>query len=258
MPLYSNIVKDIKSNYKIFIETGTYMGNGVQTAYNLGFKNIYSIEFSDYYYNYCIQRFKDYHNIHLYKGGSATLLNEILQNITEPSVIFLDAHYCADGVTGLDNVWIPIKEELEAIKNNKIKEHIIIIDDMMAMDNTHFDAKTGKWAGAPGIDKVINLLIDINPNYEIIPLIKEDQLIAIPKNNTNINYKTQILDLLFEKRLNEKRKVAKELYGLVLKKNIPCNNINFDINNIEELELIKMNLSIKLSKFIDTTLPILD
>ena len=53
MPLYQNIIENIKGNSNTFIETGTYLCSGIETAKSVGFVDIHSIEFSDFYYNKC-------------------------------------------------------------------------------------------------------------------------------------------------------------------------------------------------------------
>ena len=41
-----------------FIETGCYMGDGINQAIQSGFKYIKSIELSDKYFNMCVDKFK--------------------------------------------------------------------------------------------------------------------------------------------------------------------------------------------------------
>lgn len=258
MPLYPNIIENIKGNSNTFIETGTYLGGGIETAKRVGFRDIYSIEFSDFYYNKCKEKYQTDREIKLYKGDSSMLLRQILKNINHQCVFFLDAHYCGDDTTGLSNVWIPIKNELESIKNHSIKNHIIIIDDLSVMDNSHFDLKTQKWAGAPGLDVVLDLLININPNYNIQALVNENQIIAIENNNINIaeysdnlegeKCKKTILNKLFDTRLKEKQKIIKSLCKKLDTLNILYNDIDIDINskNLNYLEKIKMLLSNKM------------
>ena len=45
---------------RIFIETGTYIGDGVKTALRSGFEYIYSIELDTDRYNKCKQMFEKY------------------------------------------------------------------------------------------------------------------------------------------------------------------------------------------------------
>ncbi len=248
MPLNPEILKSVRDGYDIFIETGTYKGDGVIRAFNENFSDIYSIEFSDYHYNLCRKKFANYSKIHLYKGDSAAILGNILQEIDKKAVIFLDAHYCGDDVTGLSEVWIPIKDELNAIKDSGINNHAIIIDDLSVMDNSHFDLKTKKWAGAPGLDVVLDILVKINPNYEITALINENQIIAIPTTERVAeDCKGRILSRLFDTRLAEKVKIINSLRNKLKNFNIQYDEFEFrtDLNYLED---IKMKLSNKLKE----------
>ena len=51
MPSKKEIFQKYINNY--FIETGSYLGDGIQQAIDAGFKNIISIELSDKYFNIC-------------------------------------------------------------------------------------------------------------------------------------------------------------------------------------------------------------
>lgn len=106
----------------VFIETGSYYGEGIWHALNAGFKEIYSIEIKLEFFNICSGMFAGYNNIHLILGDSPIVLNEILNNINEPITFWLDAH--------IGDVISPLLEELEAIQRHPIKTHTILIDDL--------------------------------------------------------------------------------------------------------------------------------
>ena len=38
---------------RIFVETGSFNGDGIQAAIEAGFETIHSIELSEHYYNHC-------------------------------------------------------------------------------------------------------------------------------------------------------------------------------------------------------------
>jgi hypothetical protein len=54
----------------IFIETGSWIGDGIQQASDAGFKKIISIELSDKYYNYTTDRFSKNENVKVVLGDS--------------------------------------------------------------------------------------------------------------------------------------------------------------------------------------------
>lgn len=123
----TNIFKKYPNS--VFIETGSYFGDGINYAIEAGYDKIYSIELSDKYYDICTNRFRNNTNVTIIKGDSCEKLNELIQEIDCPVTFWLDGHYsCGD--TALGKYWTPLMVELEHIKQHKIKSHTILIDDM--------------------------------------------------------------------------------------------------------------------------------
>lgn len=170
MPIKFDLKKYLTKN---FIETGTYIGDGVRKAIDTGFKNIYSIELDTRRFNHNVKQFQNYQNVHIIHGNSGIELPKLLDKINEKSTFWIDAHFCGEeigvgkGKAELADKWTPIKEELEAIKNHHIKDHILLIDDFRCMNNTHIDERTGKPAGFPGKDNLLKKIKEINSNYTI-------------------------------------------------------------------------------------------
>lgn len=141
MPTSTTVFK--KYPNPIFVETGTYWGDGVQQALDAGFKTIYSIELGDELYDRCVERFKDRPNVHLLHGESYLVLEDLLPLLNEPITFWLDAHHSGgDTVMGKYNT--PLLHELDAIGRHHIKTHTILIDDLRdwRMDNHGFDVDT--------------------------------------------------------------------------------------------------------------------
>lgn len=113
-----------KFNHSILVETGTHKGDAVQTALDLGFKKILSVEVMNDMYENCKNRFQkeiEEGTVTLYQGGSNERINEMLSHVDTPTLFWLDAHH-GDGS--------PLWGELEAIRNHPIKTHTILIDDV--------------------------------------------------------------------------------------------------------------------------------
>ena len=130
----------------IFVETGSYLGNGIQSAIDSGiYKTIHSIELSEKWAGFCSDRFKKNENIIIHQGDSASVL-QTLHLPAEPVVFFLDAHYSGGETAGseIDN-GCPILRELEVISNRNVAGDIIFIDDMRLMGK-----KT--WSGIDGTE----------------------------------------------------------------------------------------------------------
>lgn len=143
-----------KYKTSVFIETGTHLGNGVERAIDIGFEKIHSIEIIPSYYDACLEKFKDYSNVKLYIGSSTNILPEILQDLNERSTFWLDAHVAYPGSP------CPILWELSAIKNHKIRNHNILIDDVRDFGTVAHDFIT--------ISQVIHTLKAINHDYSIV------------------------------------------------------------------------------------------
>lgn len=135
---------------KYFIETGSYTGGGISAARWRGFEQIISIEYDKTLYDGCVNTFKDFDNVKLIHGDSATELAKVLNGIDEKATIFLDAHSIEVN---------PVLEELEAIKDSGFKEHIIWIDDKREFERAVWPHIT--------VRKLLDILLEINPNYRI-------------------------------------------------------------------------------------------
>jgi hypothetical protein len=123
------IIKNYAKKYslKVFIETGTYLGETVMSVRNK-FSKIFSIELNKPLFERATNLFINNSHIKILQGDSSIVLSSILPTINEPALFWLDGHYSA-GITSKGNLNTPILKELESILNHKIKNHVILIDD---------------------------------------------------------------------------------------------------------------------------------
>ena len=158
----------------VFLETGSFMGDGIQQALDAGFNRVISIELSDKYYDICKVRFNNNPRVSIYKGDSYKILPEIILQIDEKITFWLDGHHsCGD--TALGDYWAPLMQELDSIKNHHIKKHTILIDDMRCWKLPN---------PVHGFDEsdIIKKLKEINPDYKLIFIEgeePEDILVAV-------------------------------------------------------------------------------
>jgi hypothetical protein len=141
----------------IFIETGTHYGGGVRDAINAGFKKIISIESKPEYYENCRKEYISYIAkgiVSLVLGKSEECLPEILANINCPVTFWLDAH--PTGAMNINTATFPLRKEIEIICNHRVKDHIILIDDVRIFNSL-------------GVSKewVIETVLKNNPRYRI-------------------------------------------------------------------------------------------
>jgi hypothetical protein len=145
-----------KYNYTILVETGTFLGDMVE-AQKKRFKKIFSIEVGVDLYNNATKRFKNDKNVTIVLGDSGKVLPEILSEINEPAICWLDGHYSA-GITEKGDKDCPIFEELEAIFNSKKLNHILLIDDARLF--------IGK-GDYPNIEKLTEYILSKNEEYKV-------------------------------------------------------------------------------------------
>jgi hypothetical protein len=108
---------------KIFLETGTFNGNGVDWAvYNNHYDEIYSIEIDKLKYDYCINKFKNNNKVQIINDSSENHLKKIVPKLNKSTFVYLDAHF--DGN-------YPIINESKIILNNfyDLNNIIVCIDD---------------------------------------------------------------------------------------------------------------------------------
>ena len=92
MSLITNNFLKYKNEY--FVETGCFIGDGIDNAIAANFNNIISIELADKYYQICKNKYKDNVNINIILGDSALILYDVIKNIDSKITFWLDGHYC--------------------------------------------------------------------------------------------------------------------------------------------------------------------
>lgn len=144
---------------RVFVETGTFGGDGIQKALEAGFEEIYSIDIEPLFIRNTRQRYKNQHNIHLDVKDSSYQLWDVIQNIKEPVVFWLDAHIGFPDPNAVNVKNTPLIEELDQIKRHPLKNHTILIDDLHCCETLLFDFLT--------LDDIIAKVLEINPEYDI-------------------------------------------------------------------------------------------
>lgn len=112
--------------FNVFIETGTYLGDMIDAQQN-HFKELYSVELSPELYQNALNRFNNFPNVHLLQGDSGVVLKDIVNEINEPALFWLDGHY-SSGITAKAAKNTPILNELQWIFESD-QDHGILIDD---------------------------------------------------------------------------------------------------------------------------------
>lgn len=122
-------------DYPILIETGTYKGETTVIC-SKKFKKIYTIELSKNLHQYCINKYKNIKNIEFLQGDSPEKIKEIINDIKDKYILFLDAHGSGGDTVFHDKYGrygTPILKELESTISNP--PDVIIIDDYKDYQN---------------------------------------------------------------------------------------------------------------------------
>lgn len=122
---------------EVFVETGSGTGAGIASAIDNGFKEIHSIEIDSGRVQLCKARFQMHPEVHIYEGASRKLLGEVMDKITKPCTVLLDAHVISWDETHDNKLPCPVLEEIEIVLEHGDKhnlKHTILIDDARMFD----------------------------------------------------------------------------------------------------------------------------
>jgi len=139
---------------RVLIETGTYQGDMVEAMKDI-FDKIISIELKRELYERATKRFKTNGHISIILGDSGKVLRDVLVEIDEPCLFWLDGHYSA-GITAKEEVDTPIRKELDHILNHPVAGHVILIDDArLFVGVNHY----------PRIEELKDILLTSHPDW---------------------------------------------------------------------------------------------
>lgn len=174
LPLPHLMKQDILKGYaleyglSILVETGTYRGEMVDALYDY-FKEIYSIELSEMYSKRARAYFQWRKKVKIIQGDSGNVIGELIHEIKQPVLFWLDGHYSADD-TAKGEKSTPVLNELKHILNADDLHHVILIDDARAF---------GKAEDYPSLDELRHFILSLRKNVEIIN--KDDIIRILPK-----------------------------------------------------------------------------
>jgi hypothetical protein len=142
-------------NSRVLVETGTYLGDMVE-AHKKNFEKIFSIELSEKLFGRAQKRFRNQPGIILLQGDSGKKLAEVLGQLQEPALFWLDGHY-SGGITAKADKECPVPEELHTIFSSPYP-HIVLIDDARLFNGTH---------DYPAMDEIKVIIESHSKNYQI-------------------------------------------------------------------------------------------
>ncbi len=112
---------------RYLVETGTSHGETVQACLGT-FSKIWSIELSPRFAAGAQTRFASYTHVRIIQGDSGKLLPDVIPQLSQPTLFWLDGHYCGEH-TARGDTECPVLAELDAIFSGHPGRDVILIDD---------------------------------------------------------------------------------------------------------------------------------
>ncbi len=135
LPPNRNLLKEYLN--PCYIECGLYRGDSIHQAMEAGFETIIGLDNDQSAIDFCFDRFtlrqQVEHEMQFIKADSAVDLWKIIEPINQRITFFLDAHWMLFEGTDKGANPFPLIQELEQIAKHQIKNHTIIIDDLLYM-----------------------------------------------------------------------------------------------------------------------------
>ncbi len=150
------VVKEYAAKFglRVFFETGTYLGDMVYAVKDC-FDEVYSIELSRELFEQATTRFAEFRSIRVLHGDSAQVLPELLQQMKNPALFWLDGHH-SGGSTARGQLETPIQRELAAIGDHPlVHRHVVLVDDARYLVGAHDYPSLESvrtWAAKAGFD----------------------------------------------------------------------------------------------------------
>jgi hypothetical protein len=151
------IVKEYARRHGLLtlVETGTLHGDMLQNTCSV-FRRSISIELSPHLARRAQQRFARTPSVTVLQGDSEQVLRDVLADLAEPALFWLDAHYSADD-TARGRTDTPIEAELTALLQHPVRGHVLLIDDARAFGKGDY----------PSIDTVRELVAGQRPELSV-------------------------------------------------------------------------------------------
>jgi hypothetical protein len=160
--------------HAVFVETGTNQAASAAWAAQ-HFRHVWTIEGEARFVEAARRKLADKHNIDFILGDSRTCLRPILDDCSQPAIVWLDAHWCGTGTFG-DGAECPVLDELREV-NESHPDHIVLVDDArLFIAPVPIPHKPEHW---PSLKELLPLLTC--PSRDRYVVVHEDVVVAVPE-----------------------------------------------------------------------------
>ena len=155
----------------VFVETGTHLGATAAWA-SRHFSEVITIENFKSTYETTWTKYRHLENVRFFHGHSALLLPDLLREIREDAVFWLDAHWMGSGSYG-ESDECPVLDELRALNQSPACHFILIDDARMFLAPPPLPHRRDQW---PAISEVITELA----RKDRYTVIDDDVIVSVP------------------------------------------------------------------------------
>jgi glycosyltransferase involved in cell wall biosynthesis len=161
---------------QVFVETGTYRGDGVETARPY-FDEIYSLESAEDHHARAAARFAADPRVRIVRGVSPAGLATLLPPLRDrPTLFWLDAHWSPTDPDAGEAAECPLLGELAAIGRLGDASVVVIDDARLFLGPPPERYDSAAW---PGIDAVRDALRELNPGHRLV--VVNDCIVFFPE-----------------------------------------------------------------------------
>lgn len=155
--LVDRILKQ-RPDIRDFVETGTYIGETVDAVVNK-FDRVWTIELSEKLHRDAQEKYKSDLRVRVLHGDSRAVLPSVLDKLGDrPALFWLDGHFSGGVTAKLADTQTAIRGEIEAIRQHRRKDHVILVDDAVDFNGQN---------GYPATFELLELLQKISPWHTI-------------------------------------------------------------------------------------------
>jgi hypothetical protein len=168
-----SIIRKFKQKYRLYtlIETGTYKGEMVEAMLPV-FRQIHSVELHSALFASAKDKFKKHSHVTMWQGDSAIVLEDILKQLQEPALFWLDGHYSGVG-TARGNNDTPVIKEIAGIGAHPLNsKHVVLIDDAHCFNGSN---------GYPTLRAMEKMAAEMFPKHHF--KIQDNIVEIVPVNN---------------------------------------------------------------------------
>lgn len=150
-----------------FVETGTFQGDSLAVALR-HFDECWSVELSSALYAAAVERFAGESRARLHLGGSPAFLAMHREHFAaEPTVFWLDAHWCAADDTAGEDSQSPLVAELDALGWLHPDSVVLIDDARLYLSPPPAPHRLGDW---PDFQDLLDRFREIGPEHRVMVL----------------------------------------------------------------------------------------